>query len=157
MRRGLGLRRSNRITSSMYHRFHSPLDCRVQQVNYISGDTWNVNPIALKRVQSLFCKNERAVIHAKHTVSGEEVLVVAVAAVLVASIRLHFLDVLLHLRYRGPNLMRCDAIFNKGDEMGWFQHGSTIVVFAPEGFAVCANIADGTPLLMGQPLMRLPD
>ena len=35
----------------MYHRFHAPADCRVEQVNYISGDTWNVNPIALKRVE----------------------------------------------------------------------------------------------------------
>ena len=45
----------------MYHRFHAPHDCRVEQVTYISGDTWNVNPIALKRVEKLFCKNERAV------------------------------------------------------------------------------------------------
>ena len=146
-----------RITSSMYHRFHAPLDCRVQRVNYISGDTWNVNPIALKRVENLFCKNERAVVHATHTESGREVLLVAVAAVLVASIRLHFLDVLLHLRYRGPNEMQCDATFKKGDEMGWFQHGSTIVVFAQKGFALCDGIADGTPLLMGQALMRLPE
>ena len=146
-----------RITSSMYHRFHAPLDCRVQRVNYISGDTWNVNPIALKRVENLFCKNERAVVHATHTESGREVLLVAVAAVLVASIRLHFLDVLLHLRYRGPNEMQCDATFKKGDEMGWFQHGSTIVVFAQKGFALCDEIADGTPLHMGQALMRLPE
>ena len=33
-----------RLTSSMYHRFHAPHDCRVEQVTYISGDTWNVNP-----------------------------------------------------------------------------------------------------------------
>ena len=49
-----------RLTSSMYHRFHAPHDCRVDQVTYISGDTWNVNPIALRRVEKLFCKNERA-------------------------------------------------------------------------------------------------
>ena len=40
--------------------FHAPYDCDVEQVTYISGDTWNVNPIALKRVEQLFCKNERA-------------------------------------------------------------------------------------------------
>ena len=51
-----------RLTSSMYHRFHAPSDCRIEQVTFISGDTWNVNPIALKRVERLFCKNERAVI-----------------------------------------------------------------------------------------------
>jgi phosphatidylserine decarboxylase len=39
-----------RLTSSMYHRFHAPCDLHMSQVTYISGDTWNVNPIALKRV-----------------------------------------------------------------------------------------------------------
>src|SRR5262245_60097501 len=47
-----------RLTAGMYHRFHAPHDCRVEQVTYISGDTWNVNPIALKRIEKLFCKNE---------------------------------------------------------------------------------------------------
>ena len=54
-----------RLTSSMYHRFHAPYGCRVEQVNYISGDTWNVNPIALKRIERLFCRNERAVIRCR--------------------------------------------------------------------------------------------
>jgi SAM-dependent methyltransferase len=43
-----------RLTSGMYHRFHAPHDCRVEQVIYISGDTWNVNSIALRRVERLF-------------------------------------------------------------------------------------------------------
>ena len=144
-----------RITSSMYHRFHAPLDCDVRRVNYISGDTWNVNPIALQRVENLFCKNERAVVHASPKAGGPDVLLVAVAAVLVASIRLHFVDALLHLRYRGPNLIKCDASFAKGDEMGWFQHGSTIIVFAPRGYALCASIRDGQPLRVGEPLMMI--
>src|SRR6202041_641507 len=46
-----------RLTSSMYHRFHAPHDSRIERVTFISGDTWNVNPIALKRVERLFCKN----------------------------------------------------------------------------------------------------
>src|SRR3984957_12114609 len=45
-----------RLTSSMYHRFHAPHDCRIEQVTLIGGDTWNVNPIALKRIEQLFCK-----------------------------------------------------------------------------------------------------
>ena len=56
--RGASQRRSItlRLTSSMYHRFHAPLDCRIEQVTFISGDTWNVNPIALKRIERLFAK-----------------------------------------------------------------------------------------------------
>jgi phosphatidylserine decarboxylase len=145
-----------RITSSMYHRFHAPHDCRVHHVTYFSGDTWNVNPIALQRVEKLFCKNERALLRVRLDAGGHELLLVPVAAVLVASIRLHFLDVLLHLRYRGPNAIACDARFAKGAEMGWFQHGSTILVFAPRGFELCANAVDGARIRVGEPLMRLP-
>ena len=145
-----------RLTSAMYHRFHAPLDCRVRRVTYISGDTWNVNPAALRRVEKLFCRNERAVIETTHAATGHAVTLVPVAAVLVASIRLHFLDVLLHLRHRGPNTMPCDVNLKKGEEMGWFEHGSTIILFAPDGFSLCASVTEGTTIRMGQPLMRLP-
>jgi phosphatidylserine decarboxylase len=144
-----------RLTSSMYHRFHAPYDCRLKQVTYISGDTWNVNPIALKRVEKLFCKNERALLRTT-LATGHVVTLVPVAAVLVASIRLHCLDVLLHLGHRGSNVIACDAPFEKGEEMGWFQHGSTIIVFAPGGFALCDTVREGDVIRMGQPLMRLP-
>jgi phosphatidylserine decarboxylase len=145
-----------RLTSSMYHRFHAPHDCRVDKVTYISGDTWNVNPIALKRIEKLFCKNERALIRTRLGPAGHVVTLVPVAAILVASIRLHFLDVLLSLQHRGPNLWSCDAAFKKGDEMGWFQHGSTIIVFAPDGFSLCDHVKEGSKIRMGEPLMRLP-
>ena len=145
-----------RLTSAMYHRFHAPHDCRVEQVTYISGDTWNVNPIALKRVEKLFCKNERALIPTRLASGGHAVTLVPVAAILVASIRLHFLDVLLNLKHSGPNAIRCDAHLQKGEEMGWFQHGSTIIVFAPDGFRLCEGVREGTTIRMGQRLMHLP-
>ena len=146
-----------RITASMYHRFHAPHDCRVIQVTYISGDTWNVNPIALKRIEKLFCKNERALIQTRLQATGHSVALVPIAAVLVASIRLHFLDILLHLKYRGPHVIPCDVPFLKGEEMGWFQHGSTLIVFTPDGFKPCENVKEGTVIRTGQPLLRLPE
>ena len=145
-----------RLTSSMYHRFHAPHDCRVDQVTYISGDTWNVNPIALRRIEKLFCKNERALLRTTLTATGDSVTLVLVAAVLVASIRLHFLDVLLSLKHRGPNLIGCNAPFRKGEEMGWFQHGSTVIVLAPRQFSLCDNVREGAIIRVGQPLMQLP-
>jgi phosphatidylserine decarboxylase len=144
-----------RLTSSMYHRFHAPHDCRVDQVTYISGDTWNVNPIALRRVEKLFCKNERALLRTQLTATGDPVTLVLVAAVLVASIRLKFLDVLLSLKHRGPNVLACDAAFSKGEEMGWFQHGSTVIVLAPKQFSLCGNVREGTLIRVGQPMMHL--
>jgi phosphatidylserine decarboxylase len=144
-----------RLTSSMYHRFHAPSDCRIEQVTFISGDTWNVNPIALKRIERLFCKNERAVIQAR-LVSGEPLTLVPVAAILVAGIRLHCLDILLNAQTRGPSVFPCETSVRKGDELGWFEHGSTIIVLAPDHFEFCDNVREGARISAGQPLLRMP-
>ncbi len=144
-----------RLTSSMYHRFHAPCDGHIQHVSYISGDTWNVNPIALKRVRALFCRNERAVIRMRLP-DGTPLALVPVAAILVASIRLHFLDVLLHLRWAGPTEMPCDHAVTKGQELGWFEHGSTIIVFGPPGVRLATGLETGQRICMGQALMTLP-
>jgi phosphatidylserine decarboxylase len=142
-----------RLTSIMYHRFHAPCDCRIEGVTFIGGDTWNVNPIALKRVEKLFCKNERAVIRCRLP-TGEALTLVPVAAILVASIRLHFLDVVLNAQSRGPTEFPCDAAVRKGDELGYFEHGSTIIVLAPGHFEFCDNVVDGATIRAGQPLLR---
>jgi len=176
-----------RLTSSMYHRFHAPHDLVVDRITYISGDTWNVNPIALKRVEKLFCKNERALVHCQLQPSGHPIMLVPVAAILVASIRFNFVDTMRFLHPKGArheqNRRRhkahkaralrtkrrgggaklgivhpipCFAEMAKGEEMGWFEHGSTIIMFAPEGFGLAEGIAEGTRIKAGEALMRLP-
>ncbi len=145
-----------RLTSSMYHRFHAPHDCTVEAVSYMSGDTWNVNPISLKRVERLFCKNERAAIKVRLARTGHTVTLVPVAAILVASIRLNFLAPAKGLRCGGPRTVRLQVPLVKGQEMGWFEHGSTIILFAPCGFALAQNVRPGARIRVGEPLMRLP-
>ncbi|CAA0078994.1 Phosphatidylserine decarboxylase proenzyme [Halioglobus japonicus] len=145
-----------RLKSSMYHRFHAPLDCHVQQVTYIAGDTWNVNPIALQRIEKLYCKNERAVINLDTGRAGSGVCLVAVAAILVASIRLRWLENLLDMHYKGPQKIPCDAAFSKGDELGYFQHGSTIILFATSDFNFCDDIRIGERVQMGRALLSYP-
>ncbi len=145
-----------RLTSAMYHRFHAPHDLTVEHVTYHSGDTWNVNPIALARIEQLFCRNERAVLRARLALGGHEIALVPVAAVLVASMRLHFLPGVPYPRQRGAAETPCRAPHTKGQEMGWFEHGSTILVFAPPGFALIEGIAPGARIRMGQALLRLP-
>ena len=147
-----------RITAGMYHRFHAPVDCHISRVTYISGDTWNVNPIALKRVERLFCKNERAIIEAEFADESKNItpfLMIPVAAILVASIRLHFIDVLLNLRYRGAKVLPCDANYRKGDELGWFEHGSTIILLFPKEYRFAPHLYEGLRIRMGEPLMQL--
>src|SRR6478736_6078831 len=142
-----------RLTSSMYHRFHAPYDATVERATFIHGDVWNVNPIALKRVERLFCRNERAVIETRLS-SGEALTLVPVAAILVASLRLHFLDLTLNAQSRGPTAFPCDASVRKGEELGWFEHGSTIIVLTPENFEFTDNVAEGAHIRAGEPLLR---
>lgn len=145
-----------RLTAGMYHRFHAPHDLRVEGVTYRSGDCWNVNPIALKRVERLFCRNERAVIEARVEPFGLPILLVPVAAILVASIRLHLVDTERSIRDLGGARLACDAPVAKGEEMGWFEHGSTILVFLPAGVRLAPELVEGRAIRAGQPLARLP-
>lgn len=143
-----------RLKSSMYHRFHAPYDCHVTKVNYISGDTWNVNPVALKRIERLYCKNERAVIDLNLAQPGYHMTLVPVAAILVAGIKLHCLPEVLDLRYKGPHQLACNTDYKKGDELGYFQHGSTIIVFASNNFKIADQLKTDSIIRMGQPLLH---
>ena len=63
---------------------------------------------------------------------------------------------LFHPRYQGQTRFACHVEFEKGEELGWFEHGSTIIVFAPAGFRLAEHIAPGVRIQMGTPLMYLP-
>jgi phosphatidylserine decarboxylase len=142
-----------RLTSAMYHRFHAPQDCRVTQVRHVFGDCWNVNPPTLRRVRRLFCRNERAVISAILP-DGRKLTLVAVAAILVSGIRLSFLQLDTGGRKAIRRAYACNAVLAKGDEMGWFEHGSTIIVFGPNGLRLAEGLQEGARIRMGEALLR---
>ena len=144
-----------RLTASMYHRFHAPDEGEVQAVTYVPGDVWNVNPPALRRVARLFCRNERAIVALGVRQTGPPLLLVAVAAVLVASIRLHALGGEA-VRSGGPRRQRCAQRVRRGEELGWFEHGSTIIVIAPAGLGTHLAVRQGDLVRVGQPLL-VPD
>jgi phosphatidylserine decarboxylase len=143
-----------RLTAGMYHRFHAPADLTVERVRYIAGDTWNVNPIALKRIEKLYCKNERAPISVRLEAGGLPLMLVPVAAVLVASIRLPWFEPHANVRDGGARTVACSRAFAKGEEMGWFEHGSTILLLAPPGVRFADDVAEGKPIRMGEALLR---
>lgn len=143
-----------RLKSSMYHRFHAPCDGQVLEIQYISGDTWNVNPIALKSIERLFCRNERAVIDFDIGSENEAITLVPIAAILVASMRLHGIEEPLNLQYKGPNRIPCSLEYAKGDEIGYFEHGSTIVLFARGDFSFADTVNTGNIIRVGRPLLN---
>ncbi len=146
-----------RLKSSMYHHFHAPLDGEINQVSYISGDTWNVNPIALKKVEKLFCRNERAVLQLQPPDANDMITLVPVAAVLVASMRFHGLAGALNLQYDGPNMIQLRKRYVKGEGIGYFEHGSTVILLTPPQFSFCDGVEAGQTIRMGTPLMFKSD
>lgn len=140
-----------RLKATMYHRFHAPCDASVVSVDFIPGDMWNVNPPTLARIEKLFCKNERAVIQLS---AGADLLtLVPVAAILVASLKLNWLAEVLDSRCRNPVSLKQSVSFRKGDEMGYFQHGSTIILLSGQGYNFHSKITGGCRIRMGEPLL----
>lgn len=144
-----------RLRSTMYHRFHAPTDCRIRSVTHVPGDAWNVNPTAVGRVERLYCRNERAVLSLELDIPSRRLTLVPVAAIGVANLRLHCLDETLGLAYAGPERIACDARYSKGDELGWFELGSTIVVLASADLELANGIFEGRELRVGEPLLEL--
>lgn len=144
-----------RLTAAMYHRFHAPANVRVERVTHIWGDAWNVNPPTLARVERLFCRNERAVIETRLESNGQRLILVAVAAVLVAGIRLRFAELVIDPRKSENSVMIPSANrFGRGQEMGWFEHGSTIIVLGAKGTALAGGLTAGSKVRMGEALLR---
>ncbi|MCB1853826.1 MAG: phosphatidylserine decarboxylase, partial [Halieaceae bacterium] len=98
----------------------------------------------------------RAVVELHGDSPDSGLCLVAVAAILVASIKLHCLQGCLDMKYQGPERINCYAHYRRGDEMGYFQHGSTILLFATAGHSLCEGVASGERISMGQPLLSGP-
>jgi phosphatidylserine decarboxylase len=117
-----------------------------------------VNPPALARVPRLYCRNERVVIPIALAGMTSPLVLVPVGAILVGSVHLHFAPLGRPCRRDHIRRVPCQASFRRGEELGYFHHGSTIIVLAPRGLEPVAGVTEGGPLRVGQPLLRhVPD
>src|SRR5262249_55138060 len=149
-----GLYVTLRLTANMYHRFHAPGDCEVDGATYIPGDLWNVNPVTVERVSRLYCRNERAIVHARLDGTNDGIALAAVGPILRGSIQLEFLDRRLSLSSVGPDRCSCRRAFLKGDEVGYFHHGSTVIVIGTPGVELREPLQTGELIRMGEPLFE---
>lgn len=144
-----------RLKSSMYHRFHAPCAGRIQRLRYVTGEVYNVNPPALKRIQRLFCRNERAALslHPCDDAPSGPITLVPVAAVLVSSMKFTFLAPHRHPASRANRTIDLDTPVRRGQELGWFEHGSTIIVLAGPGLRLAPTLVEGRTVRMGERLL----
>ncbi len=138
-----------------YHRIHMPMAATLREMIYVPGELFSVNPLTANNVPDLFARNER-VVTIFDTEHGSFAMVL-VGATIVASIETTWAGTI--TPPAGQDIFRwqypakgIDAItFEKGDEMGRFKLGSTVVsTFAPNMVEFAANAGPETVTKLGE-------
>jgi len=144
-----------------YHRVHAPIDATIEGCDYIPGALWPVNPRVAARREGLLARNERVVIHLNSRTAGDVALVM-VGAVGVGNIRLSHPafpaqppdSVTLRPAGERYRMELTGVQVRRGDELGAFRLGSTVVMaFAPG--AVVLEGSMGQPVRFGERLGRV--
>jgi phosphatidylserine decarboxylase len=131
-----------------YHRVHIPADGQLLNSRYIPGELFSVNQQTAEMVPNLFARNERLVCEFKSVQLGH-FSVIFVGAMLVAGIE----TVWGGMEKPGPGAVRetdhsdQEIYFSKGDELGRFKFGSTVILLFPENSVTLnKNIAATNPV-----------
>jgi phosphatidylserine decarboxylase len=105
-----------------YHRVHFPFDARIRAVKWIPGTLYSLGPESLNAFGDVYCRNERIIIFGTSD-SGEFALIL-VGALVVGRIKLTFTE----LKLNKNELIHTNIIINQGDEAGYFEMGSSVIL-----------------------------
>ena len=141
-----------------YHRVHMPCDATLRKMIYVPGDLFSVNPFLAEHVPNLFARNER-VICIFDTAFGPMVQIL-VGATITASMSTVWAGVINPPRtgevkvwtYQGDNAIK----LTKGQEMGAFQLGSTVInLFPANSVTLVEHLEVDVPVRMGEILATM--
>lgn len=142
-----------------YHRVHAPCDGELVKAHYVPGDLFSVSAATVAKLPGVFCRNERLLLHFA-TAFGRAV-VVLVGAMNVGSISTPWTGEIRPRRRGTVEAMDISAAppsVRKGDLLGWFNMGSTVIVLLPR--RTCdwrVGFATGTTVRMGERIGDLSD
>jgi phosphatidylserine decarboxylase len=133
-----------------YHRVHAPLDARLVRTRYLPGARFSVSRATAAVIPRLFCRNERVVCWFE--TSRGTMVVVFVGALNVSSV-----STFAHGEIASGTTREWQEApprpVERGDEIGRFNMGSTVVVlFGSAAFRFAPGAADGLAVRMGQAL-----
>ncbi len=140
-----------------YHRVHAPLAGKLVSAHYVPGDLFSVNKATARQIPRLFSRNERLNLHVD-TQAGRMVLIM-VGALNVGSISTPWTGTI-RPRSSGVvemlDLAAADTDLAKGDLLGWFNMGSTVILLLPEGLGSWDDgLLPDKPVLTGRGIGRL--
>lgn len=130
-----------------YHRVHVPREGTVRRYTYLPGALWPVFPAATKRIEALFARNERLTTWIDSDL-GEYALVM-VGAFGVGRMRVVYDPLVTNEgRPRAERPLEPAPTFARGDEIGRFEMGSTVILVFPPNTIAWA-IRPGDPVRVG--------
>ncbi len=136
-----------------YHRVHSPRDGQVSRLHYLPGRLWPVFPAAARSIRDLFAANERMVVWLDTDVG--EVAVVMVGAFGVGRMRTVCDDTITNTGGAGGSIrLPTPRTFGRGEELGRFEMGSTVILVFPPG-SVTWTVKPGEPVRLGAAIGHL--
>lgn len=138
-----------------YHRLHMPCDGKLTRMIYVPGKLFSVNPVTARGVPNLFARNERVVCVFQSAEHGPFVMVL-VGATIVGSMATVWHGVVNPRRTNTPSewtYVDQDIVLKKGEEMGRFLLGSTIVMlFKQDAFTFNGDWAPEQKVRLGEPM-----
>ena len=140
------------LSPSDYHRVHMPVSGTLTEMVYVPGRLFSVNAATTEHVPNLFARNERLVCH--FDTEYGPMAVVLVGAMIVAAIETVWAGQITPLPRGGVQRIRFDTPvrLEKGEEMGRFKLGSTVVMAFGEPVSFADAIEPGAKVQMGQTL-----
>lgn len=137
-----------------YHRVHHPVEGRIVASRYVPGHLWPVNRAAVTRVEDLFCVNERIVTYVDSPLG--EVASVMVGATSVGYMTMAYDDdVVANRGFPAVHKVYEDGLaVARGDEMGVFRLGSTVVVLFADPEVVPEDLEPDQPIRLGESIAR---
>jgi phosphatidylserine decarboxylase len=141
------------LSPAMYHRVHSPVDGRIVAWRYVPGRLFPVNPAGVRSIPGLFTRNERVALFLDTEAHGPAVMVL-VGAANVGRVSLVFTDLRTNRgRAAGLVVPTRPVALRRGDDVGAFNLGSTVVLLLADG-GLASAAAAGDLVRVGQPLWR---
>ncbi len=142
-----------------YHRLHMPCDGRLVRMIHVPGQLFSVNPVTARGVPNLFARNERVVCVFDSAEHGPFVMVL-VGATIVGSMATVWHGVVNAKRSNATtewNYADQDIVLRKGEEMGRFLLGSTIVMlFRQDSIVFNDQWAPERQVRLGEPMGHCP-
>jgi phosphatidylserine decarboxylase len=139
-----------------YHRIHMPCDAVLRATRYVPGQLFSVNAATVRAVPDLFARNERVV--CDFDTDDGPLCLVLVGALFVGSIETVFAGEINPPPVRGGKVRMIDSgvgrTFRRGEELGRFNMGSTVIVLSGAAAAFAPRVEPGEPVRLGQLLAR---